>query len=119
MRGIRDPRFARRFTVFRGGHRGRALWLGTAVTLVQWIWILLVYRPDVIFSTGSELAVIPFYLGRYVFGARCIFLETGEQHDFPTGTARLVYRAAHVVFVQSEALLAQLGPKARFAGSLL
>jgi UDP-N-acetylglucosamine:LPS N-acetylglucosamine transferase len=111
FRDFTDPRISR-----RGG--GMRLLFGTALGVFQWLWLLLTFRPQVIFSTGAELAIVPFWLGRILFRARCIYLETGVRQTSPTRTGPLVYPVCNVLFVQSEALLKHYGPKARYAGRL-
>jgi hypothetical protein len=105
--------------IFRGGGPGLRLLIGTALSGFQWFWLLLWFRPHAIFSTGAELAIIPFWLGRILFRARCVFLETAARKDHPSGTGRLVYPVCSTLFVQSPALLPKYGPKARYAGRLL
>ena len=117
--GFKHPRFARQFRIFRGGDHLWLLLLGTILTVFQWAWILARFRPDVILSTGAELAIVPFYLGRGLCGARCIFLESAEYQTSPTRTGRWIYPACNTFFVQSEVLLRHYGPKARYGGTLL
>lgn len=97
--------------------------IGLAVTCVvgffHWLWVLASERPDVIFSTGAELAIVPIVVGKSLLRCRTIFLETASRKETPSRTGRLVYPFCDVFFVQSPALLNHYGPKARYAGSLL
>lgn len=83
------------------------------------IWrILRTERPDVIVSTGAEIAIPSFYLAK-LLGIRTIFVETWNRVHRPTGTGRIVYWVADVFLVQWEELLASYGPKARYEGGIL
>jgi len=126
---LEDPRITRHVGIFLGGDNALTLsnkeadrmrlLIGTFLSTFQWLWILITFRPHVVFSTGAEIGIIPLWLGRFFFRARCIFLETACRQDSPSGTGPLVYPVCHVVFVQSESILKHLGPKARCVGSLL
>ncbi len=119
FRDFADPRVAEHVGIFRGGTSGMRLLIGTALSTVQWLWLLLRFRPHAIFSTGAELAIVPMWLGRLLFRARCVFLETAARKEHPSGTGRWVYPVCHVMLVQSAALVACYGRKARYAGSLV
>ena len=119
FRDFSDPRVARHIGIFRGGEGGLRLLIGTALSVFQWLWLLVRFRPHVIFSTGAELAIIPFWVGRLVFRARCIFLESAARDRVASGTGRFVYPIASAFFVQREGVLACYGPKARYAGRLI
>jgi len=119
LRSFRDPRIRSSIDVYYGGDNWWRLLLGTLYGIVEWTRIFLRFRPQVIFSTGAEIAIVPFWLGRILFGARCVFLETAARQDSPSMTGRIVYPVCHRMFVQSKTLLRHYGPKARFAGTLL
>jgi beta-1,4-N-acetylglucosaminyltransferase len=89
-----------------------------AVATLKIVWILLKERPDVVVSTGSEIAIPAFYFGK-LFRARTVFIEVWTRVRRPTGTGRLVYPVSDHFFVQWPQLLEQYGPKAEFGGSLL
>lgn len=83
------------------------------------IWrILRRERPDVIVSTGAEIAIPAFYLAK-VLGIKTIFIEAWTRVYRPTGTGRLVYPVAHVFLVQWEELLTAYGEKAKYEGPVL
>ncbi|MBE3096368.1 MAG: hypothetical protein IMZ44_04470 [Planctomycetes bacterium] len=119
LRDLEDPRIARRVGIFLGGDAGVRLLVGTVLSVFQWLWLLARFRPHAIFSTGAEIAIVPFWLGRIFLRARCIFLETASRTERPSGTGPLVYPVCSAFFVQSEALLKHYGPRARYAGRLL
>lgn len=89
-----------------------------AIATVQIAWILLRERPDAVVSTGSEIAIPAFYIGKIV-RARTIFVEVWTRVRRPTGTGRLVYAVSDCFLVQWPQMLEHYGPKARFMGSLL
>lgn len=75
-------------------------------------------RPDVIFSTGAEIA-IPVVLVGKLYRATTIYVECGAQVVHPSVTGRVMYWLADAFFVQWPELLAAYGPRARYAGSLI
>lgn len=75
-------------------------------------------RPAVIVSTGSEIAIPFFYLGR-MLGIKTLYVESCCRVRTPSGTGRLVYPVADRFFVQWESLLERFGPKAEFGGRVL
>jgi len=89
-----------------------------AVATLRTAWILLRERPDVVVSTGSEIAIPAFYIAK-LFRARTVFIEVWTRVRRPTGTGRLVYPVSDRFFVQWPQLLEHYGPKAEFGGSLL
>jgi UDP-N-acetylglucosamine:LPS N-acetylglucosamine transferase len=75
-------------------------------------------KPDVLVSTGSEIA-IPFFLVAKVLRIRTIFVESFCRVRTASKTGKLVYPLADVFMVQWPQLLAVYGPKARYEGGLL
>ena len=74
-------------------------------------------RPDIIITTGV-LAVIPLcILGRFLFGAKLIYIESFAKTDTPTMTGRLMYRIADRFMVQWQSML-RVYPKAVYKGGL-
>lgn len=82
---------------------------------VRAIWL---ERPQVIVSTGSEIAIPFFYLAR-VLGIKPLYIESWCRVRTPSGTGRFVYPVADRFFVQWEPLLDRFGPKAEFGGRVL
>jgi beta-1,4-N-acetylglucosaminyltransferase len=75
-------------------------------------------RPSLILSTGAGPAV-PFALvGRWLFGARIVFIETITRIDRPSLTGRLMYALAHDFFYQWQGLAANF-PHGKYGGPLL
>jgi len=81
--------------------------------------ILLKERPSVLFSTGSEIAAPAFYLGKFLFRMRLIYLECSAQVYQPSLTGRFVYPITDLFLVQWEPLLKRYGPKAKYVGGLI
>jgi beta-1,4-N-acetylglucosaminyltransferase len=101
------------------GWHGPLLAVNLIVGFFQWLWILATERPDVIFSTGAEVAIVPIIVGKCLMRCRTIFLETASRKENPSRTGKLVYPFCDAFFVQSPALLKHYGPRARYVGSLL
>lgn len=81
--------------------------------------ILLRERPDILFSTGSEIAAPAFYFGKFIFRTKLIYLECSAQVYRPSLTGRFVYPITDLFLVQWEPLLKQYGPKAKYVGGLI
>jgi beta-1,4-N-acetylglucosaminyltransferase len=84
--------------------------------------ILLIFlkeRPGVLFSTGAEIAIPPFYIGKFLFRTKLIYVECSAQVYRPSLTGRLVYPITDLFLVQWKPLLKRYGPKARYAGGLV
>ena len=75
-------------------------------------------RPHLILSTGAGPVVPLALVGRFLFGARVIFVETITRIERPSWTGRIMYRLAHDFFYQWEAL-GRFFPKAKYGGPLL
>jgi UDP-N-acetylglucosamine:LPS N-acetylglucosamine transferase len=80
--------------------------------------ILVKERPLLIISTGAEIAIPAFYLGK-LFRSKTIFIESWTRVVDPTGTGRIVYPVSDVFLVQWERLLQKYGNKARYEGAIL
>ena len=80
--------------------------------------ILLREKPDLVVSTGSEIAIPFFYIAR-LLRVRTLFIESWTRVIEPSGTGRLVYPASDVFLVQWPALLDKYGRKARYEGGIL
>lgn len=75
-------------------------------------------KPNILISTGSEIAIPSFLLGK-VYGLYTIFIESYSRVVSPSWTGRIVYLFSDFFFVQSPDLLKSYGPKARYSGELL
>lgn len=81
--------------------------------------ILLKERPGILFSTGSEIAIPSFYLGKFLFRTKLIYVECSAQVYHPSVTGRWVYPVTDLFLVQWETLLKRYGPKAKYVGGLI
>jgi beta-1,4-N-acetylglucosaminyltransferase len=93
--------------------------LAFIVGIIRILIILLKEKPDILFSTGSEIAIPPFYFGKFLFRTRIIYLESGAQVFRPSWTGKCVYPITDLFLVQWEPLLKQYGPKAKYVGGLI
>ncbi len=93
------------------------------IKLISFTWqlffILIKERPDVMISTGSDIAVIGFYLGKIVINSKLIFIECSAQVTSSSLTGKLVYPITDLFLVQWKSLLQQYGQKAKYVGGLI
>jgi UDP-N-acetylglucosamine:LPS N-acetylglucosamine transferase len=80
--------------------------------------ILLRERPDVVLSTGAEIAIPFLWVGR-LLGTRTVYVESWCRIRTRSGTGPLVYPAADLFLVQWPTVLNLYGPKARYEGGLV
>jgi len=73
-------------------------------------------QPDVIISTGADVAVPTCVIGK-ILGTRLIYIESGGQVNTPSLSGRLVYRFADLFYVQWEPALKNF-PRAIYGGPL-
>lgn len=97
--------------------------IGTNVFLMIWATLYIFYilfkeRPNVIMSTGAEIAIPAFYIAK-LFGIYTIFIESLACIDYPSKTGRIVYYVSDVFLVQWESLLHKYGNRAVFKGCIL
>ena len=85
---------------------------------VRAVWVLGRERPDVVLSTGSEIAIPFLWLGR-LLGARTVYVESCCRVTAPSRTGPLVYPVSDLFLVQWPALLDRYGPRAQYVGGLM
>ena len=83
----------------------------------QALWILLMTNPDVIISTGSNIPVPFFILGK-LLGKKLIYIESWSRVKRPSKSGKLLYSLSDLFFVQWEDLKKEY-PKAIYAGRLI
>jgi len=83
------------------------------------LYIFLKERPRVLFSTGAEIAIPSFYIGKFLFRTKLVYLECSAQVYHPSLTGKWVYPITDLFLVQWEYLLNQYGPKAKHVGGLI
>ena len=119
LKNFSHPFFSRIYRLRLFSSSGPGLYLSLFMHLFECLWIFVKERPDVLFSTGSEIAVLPFYLGKFLFRTKTIFLETVTRPQTPSRTAKWLYPVSDFFLVQWAGLLKYFGPKAAYAGKIL
>ncbi len=119
MASYSHPLVSRIRLVALWGSSGLLLYLSLIANLFQFFWIFLQERPDILFSTGSEIAIGPFVMGKLLWRTRNIYVETVTRIHETTGTARWVYRWSDLFLVQWPHQTAMFGPHARYEGRVL
>jgi len=89
------------------------------VTFFRLFRLLRQLRPVCLMSTGGELAIPAFLIGKFVFRTRLIFIECSAQVQTPSLTGRVLCRFCDLFFVQWRSLLKTYGKRARYAGGLI
>jgi UDP-N-acetylglucosamine:LPS N-acetylglucosamine transferase len=87
-------------------------------TILWALRLLLRERPQVIFSTGSEIALPFFFWGR-LLGIKTIFLESWCRVEGLSRTGKLAYPLVDEFWVQWPQLLQVCGSKARYFGGVI
>ena len=119
LTGFRHDSVKRVYFVRYLGSTGIRVFLMLLLSFVTFYRVFRKERPDFLFSTGSEIAIPAFLLGKALFGCRLIFLESLTRVESPSLTAKILYYVADLFLVQSEALLAFFGKRALYKGSLI
>lgn len=119
MASFSHPLVSRVRLVSLFGAKGPLLYLSLLVNLLEFFWIFLRERPDILFSTGSEIAIGPFIMGKVLWRTRNIFVETVTRIRECTVTAHWVYRWSDLFLVQWPHQTERFGPRARYEGRVL
>lgn len=96
-----------------------AVFLTAFVNLFQFIRIFWKEKPSILFSTGAEIAVPAFFVGKIFFRTRLIFLETLTRVKDLSYAAKVLYPIVDLFLVQWPELLEKAGPKAIYGGRLI
>lgn len=80
--------------------------------------IFLKEMPDVVISTGAEIAVPCFFWSK-IFFKKTVFMETVTRFSDVTMSARVCYCMSSVFLVQHETSLKFFGKKAQYWGSVI
>jgi beta-1,4-N-acetylglucosaminyltransferase len=89
-----------------------------ALTFPWALRILLREKPDVIVSSGSEIALPFFYLAK-LLRIKTMYIECWCRVETLSITGRLVYPIADEFYVQWPQLLRACGPKAQYKGAVI
>lgn len=82
------------------------------------LWVLLKERPQIIVSTGAEI-LIPFLFFARLLHVHVIYLEGLARVNSRSFTGKFAYPTANLFLVQSEELVKEYGPKAKYWGSVI
>ena len=96
-----------------------AVFLTACVNLFQLLLIFWIEKPSILFSTGAEIAIPAFYVGKLLFRTRLIYLETLTRVKDLSLTGKVLYPIVDLFLVQWPELLKKAGPKAVYGGRLI
>jgi len=80
--------------------------------------VFLKEKPDIIVSTGSEIAIPSFIIGK-LLRIKTIYIESWCRINTKSGTGKIVYYLSDVFLVQWPELLEVYGKKAQFKGAVI
>lgn len=75
-------------------------------------------KPDIIISTGSEIAIPAFIIAK-LFRIKTIFIESWCRVKTKSGTGKIVYPLSDLFLVQWPELLEVYGEKAKYMGAVI
>lgn len=76
-------------------------------------------RPDIVISTGAEIAVPAFIAAKVLCGITTIYIESWARITSPSQSGRIVYPLSDIFLVQWPQLLDKYGKKAQFLGAVI
>jgi len=101
---------------------GYSIRLGLPLTLLksffEIFWIFLKNRPHIIVSTGSEIALPAFLIGKFLFRSKVVYMECFTRTQTLSGTGRAVYGFSDLFLVQWPELAVKY-EKAAYHGRLI
>ena len=80
--------------------------------------ILRLEKPDLMISTGSEIAIPSFILAKFL-RIKTIYIESWCRIKTRSGTGRILYYFSDIFLVQWPNLLKKYGKKARYEGGVM
>ena len=80
--------------------------------------ILIMEKPDIVISTGSEIAIPAFIISKFL-RIKTIFIESWCRVKTKSGTGKIVYPLSDVFLVQWPELLEVYGKKAEYEGAVI
>lgn len=114
--GITPSRLERAYFISNKWFRNPFHFAGALIKVFR---ILHKERPEVIFSTGAEIAIPIFFLSKFLFRCRLIYVECSAQVTTPSFTGKILYYITDLFLVQWKPLLKKYGPRARYEGGLI
>jgi beta-1,4-N-acetylglucosaminyltransferase len=115
--GPRVAELAQGYPTYALDNIGTSPWRAFAALPLAWR-VMRHERPEVLISTGSEIA-LPFFLVAKLLGIRTVYVECTCRVYSSSATGRLLYRLVDAFYVQWPQLAPVYGPRARFEGGLL
>jgi len=112
--GVRSSELAKKYTMKNLGMNP----LRFLLSVPKVFGILLREKPDLIVSTGSEIAIPVFYAAK-VLRIKTMFIESLCRVEEPSMTGKIVYLVSDVFLVQWKELLSKFGKKAQYWGNVL
>jgi len=88
------------------------------VAFIKFFSIYLKERPDIVVSTGAEIAIPAFYIAK-IFRVKTIFIECWCRVRTSSATGNYIYPVADIFLVQWPYLLKVYGKKAQYQGSVV
>lgn len=80
--------------------------------------ILVKEKPDLIISTGAEIAIPVFYIAK-LLRIKTVFIESWSRVNEPSLTGKIVYPVSDLFLVQWRQLLRKYGKKAKYEGAIV
>ncbi len=105
----------------KGTDKAKSRWSFISAYLkltLQCFSIWLKYRPKVIISTGSNIAVPLFFFGR-ILGSKTIYIESRAKVRSKNMTGKFVEKFSNKIYVQWPEMLDVYGKKAEYHGILV
>jgi len=118
VENFKDDRIKRSYYL-RMGATNLILFFNTILNSIRLFLIFIKEKPRVLYSTGSEIAIPAFYIGKLFFGTKLIFVETITKVTEGSKTGRFVYPVTDLFIVPWKELLGAYGKKAKFMGQLI
>jgi len=112
--GARVKLLSKKYTMKNLGKNPLRFLVSIPITLK----ILLKEKPNIVISTGSEIAIPVFCIAK-LLGIKVMFIESLCRVKEPSATGKLVYHLSDVFLVQWELLLEKYGKKAQYWGNTL
>lgn len=75
-------------------------------------------KPNLLISTGSEIAIPTFILAK-MMGIKTIYIESWTRVKTKSKTGKILYYFSNVFLVQWKDLLEKYGKKARYEGAVI
>lgn len=116
---MRDKGINRIYRIGYSNSDGILLCKLVTVGAVKILGILLREKPAVLFSTGSEIAVPAFILGKIFLRTKLIFLETLTKFREGSKTGKVLYGFCDKFIIPWKDMKGAYGDKAEFIGEVI